>query len=90
MIENLTIKELLQIEEELGGAIASSPERDAKVNMLKYLQIGRVMHYEAEYDGLFYELNKEGGLERLRNIAPDRSKKNLQPEVHNLQGCEGD
>ncbi|CAN0519837.1 unnamed protein product, partial [Laminaria digitata] len=77
------------MEEELGGATASSPERDAKVNMLKYLQIGTVKHYEAAYDGLFYQLNKEGGLERLRNIAPDRSKANLQPKVHNLQGCEG-
>ena len=89
MIEDITIKGLLQMEEELGGATASSPERDAKVNMLKYLQIGTVKHYEAAYDGLFYELNKEGGLERLRNIAPDRSKANLQPKVHNLQGCEG-
>lgn len=88
MGEKITIKELLQMEAELDGATTPSRERDAKVNVLKYLQVGTVQQYEAAYDGLFYELNKEGGLECLRSIAPLRTKDYLQPKVHNVQGCE--
>lgn len=86
----ISIKEILQLEEGLSGAPAPSIERDAKVNLLKYLQISAVKKYEEAYDGLFYELNKEGGLECLRSIAPLRPKGSfLQPKVYGVQGGEG-
>lgn len=81
------IKELLSLEAELEKSCestTSSIDRDAKVNMLKYLQVGTVVRYEYAYDGLCYELNKQGGLECLRNIAPVRSKDFLQPKVFEL------
>ena len=86
----ISITEVLRLEEELNSAPAPSIERDAKVNMLKFLQVCAVKKYEEAYDGLFYELNKKGGLQRLRSITPIRSKDNfLQPKVYDLQGCDG-
>lgn len=87
----ISIKEVLRLEEDLNSSSpAPSVERDAKVNLLKYLQISAVKKYEEAYDGLFYELNKEGGLERLRSITPVRSRRNfLQPKVYDLRGCGG-
>lgn len=39
---------------------------------------------------MFYELNKDGSLERLRSITPLKSKGSfLQPKVYGVQGCEG-
>ncbi|CAM9305418.1 unnamed protein product [Ectocarpus fasciculatus] len=59
------------------------------MNILKYLQVQTVMKYEREYDDLYYELNKTGGLECLRSIAPVRSTDLLQPKVLDLQDCRG-
>ncbi|CAM9093379.1 unnamed protein product [Laminaria digitata] len=90
MIEGFSIEALLQLEKELNSEPARSIERDAKVNLLKFLQISTVKKYEEAYDGLCYELSKEGGLERLRKITPVRSKeKFLQPKVYDLLDCEG-
>ncbi|CAM9100048.1 unnamed protein product, partial [Laminaria digitata] len=82
----MNIRGLLQLEEELKSATAPSLERDAKVNLLKYLQVQTVQYYGVAWDGLFYELNKRVGLECLRNIKPVRSEIDfLQPKVYNLQ-----
>ena len=90
MTGKFTIKELLELETELNSATAPSLQRDAKVNILKYLQIDTVKHYEAACDELLYELHKGGGLQRLRNIKPFKSEVAfLQPKVYDLQGCEG-
>lgn len=51
------------------GSATSPVEQDAKVNMIKYLQIQTVSQYEKAYDALYYELNKQRGLGCLRNIA---------------------
>lgn len=75
-----TIKELIELEQELKCA-EPSLERDAKVNILKFLQVQTVNRFQEAYDGLYYELNKNGGLECLRNIVPARSKDFLQPKV---------
>lgn len=85
-----TIKELLEMEEELHKITVPSIERDAKVNLLKYLQIFAVQLYEEEYDAFFHELNVDGGLEVLRNISRMRSKDTfLQPKVFVIPGCGG-
>lgn len=77
------------MEDELKGA-RPSLERDAKVNLLKYLQVQTVNAYEAAYDGLFFDLNKDGGLECVRGIDPVSPKGPiLQPKVLDLQGYEG-
>lgn len=79
-----TIKKLLELEEELKSA-EPCLERDAKVNILKYLQVQTVNRFQEAYDGLYYELNKNGGLGCLRNIVPTRSKDFLQPKVLDRQ-----
>ncbi|CAM9778863.1 unnamed protein product [Ectocarpus fasciculatus] len=85
------IKELIRLEAELKKSCDSSATppvvRDAKVNMLKYLQIQTVLQFEAAYDTLYYELDKEGGLECLRSIVPFRSKDFFQPKVFESHGC---
>ncbi|CAN0498448.1 unnamed protein product, partial [Ectocarpus sp. 8 AP-2014] len=84
------IKELIHLEAELKKSCGSATPpvvRDAKVNLLKYLQIQTVLQFEAAYDTLYYELDKEGGLECLRDIAPFRSKDFSQPKVLELHGC---
>lgn len=82
---NVDIEELIRLEAELekscGSATPYSVDRDAKVNMLKYLQIDTVSQFEAAYDALYYELNKQGGLECLRDIASARPDDLLQPKV---------
>ncbi|CAM9842442.1 unnamed protein product, partial [Ectocarpus sp. 6 AP-2014] len=90
---NVDIEKLLRPENELKTereSATSSVTLEAKLNILKYLQVETVQQYEAAYDALYYDLNKKGGVERLRNIAPVRSKNLLQPMVFQLQGCEGD
>lgn len=83
------MEELLQLEDRLTSA-EPSLERDAKLNLLKYTGIYTVKLYESAYDGLFYGLGKEGGLEPLRNITPVKTKGQfLQPKVCDVQGCEG-
>ncbi|CAB1117943.1 unnamed protein product [Ectocarpus sp. CCAP 1310/34] len=84
------IKDLIGLEAELKKSCDSATPpvvRDAKVNLLKYLQIQTVLQFEAAYDNLYYELGKEGGLECLRDIAPFRSKDFSQPKVLELHGC---
>ncbi|CAM9579044.1 unnamed protein product, partial [Ectocarpus sp. 13 AM-2016] len=90
---NVDIEELFCLESELGnewGSTTSSVDRDAKKNMLKYLQVEAVFQYHEAFDDLYYELEKEGGLECLRSIAPVRSRNLLQPKVLEPQDCEED
>ncbi|CAN0065051.1 unnamed protein product [Ectocarpus sp. 12 AP-2014] len=84
------IDKLIRLEAEL--KTLCEPEKSpvslvAKVNVLKYLQVQAVQQFQAEYDNLYYELNKTGGLECLRSITPVRSKELLQPKVLDLQDC---
>ncbi|CAM9235730.1 unnamed protein product [Ectocarpus sp. 12 AP-2014] len=84
------IDKLIRLEDEL--KTLCEPEKSpvslvAKVNVLKYLQVQAVQQFQAEYDNLYYELNKTGGLECLRSITPVRSKELLQPKVLDLQDC---
>ncbi|CAM9846324.1 unnamed protein product [Ectocarpus sp. 4 AP-2014] len=84
------IKDLIRLEAELKkscDSVTPPVVRDAKVNLLKYLQIQMVLQFEAAYDTLYYELDKEGGLECLRDIAPFRSKDFYQPKVLELHSC---
>ncbi|CAM9892229.1 unnamed protein product [Ectocarpus fasciculatus] len=86
------IDDLIRLEAELKTSRkreTSPVGLDAKMNILKYLQVQTVMKYEREYDDLYYELNKTGGLECLRSIAPVRSTDLLQPKVLDLQDCRG-
>lgn len=90
---DIDIEELLALETGLKTqreSATSSVSLDAKLNILKYLQVQTVVQYQAAYDALYYDLNKEGGVECLRNIAPVRSKDLLQPKVLELQGCDED
>lgn len=85
----ININEVLLLETELKtqGETAPSASLDAKVNLLKYLQVQAVLQYQAEYDALCYELNRDGGLECLRRIPPVQSKTLLQPKILELQEC---
>eukprot|EP00903_Cladosiphon_okamuranus_P018852 g17340.t1 len=90
---NVDIEELLRLENELKSQredATSSVCLDAKVNILKYLQVQTVLQYQAGYDALYYELNKEGGLECLRSIAPVRAGDLVQPKSFELQHCDED
>ncbi|CAM9400423.1 unnamed protein product [Ectocarpus sp. 8 AP-2014] len=90
MEDELDINELLQMEIELEGN-ALSLERDAKVNLLKFLQVKTVKKYERAYDSLYYELNMDGGLECLHRIEELNPKSSLlQPEGLEPQGCDAD
>lgn len=85
------IKELCRLENELKNPrerAVPSVQRDAKMNMLKYLQIQKVREFEQAYDDLYYELNMEGGLECVRSVARMRSKDLLQPKVLALDDCD--
>lgn len=96
---SISIAKLNEIEGELANGVPDL-ERDAKVHLLKYLKVRTVKEYEAAYDGFFYKLNKEGGVECLRQIEPippnnvdlASSKESwpvrLQPKVLDLQGLE--
>ncbi|CAM9212844.1 unnamed protein product, partial [Ectocarpus sp. 8 AP-2014] len=87
------IDEVLRLEAELKTSRereTSSVSLDAKVNLLKYLQVHAVNQYEEEYDNLYYELNRTGGLDCLRSIAPVRSTGVFQPKVLDLQDCSED
>lgn len=75
-----TIKELNELENELKSA-EPSLGRDAKINILKYLQVQTVCRFQEAYDGFYYDLNKNGRLECLRNIVPAQSNTFLQPKV---------
>lgn len=87
---DIDIDKLIRLETELKTereSETSSVSLSAKVNILKYLQVQTVSQYQAAYDALCYELNKEGGLECLRNIVPVPSKDLVQPKVLKLQDC---
>ena len=89
------INELLRMESELEGDASSmrepSLERDAKVNLLKFLQIRTVKKYEEAYDDLYYELSMGEGLGCLRRIEELDPKSNLiQPKVLEQQGFDAD
>lgn len=86
---NVNINEVLRLEAELKAQGESSPSASlaAQVNLLKYLQVQAVMEYQSQYDALYYDLNKEGGLECLRNIAPVPTRHLLQPKVLEVQDC---
>eukprot|EP00903_Cladosiphon_okamuranus_P006199 g6096.t1 len=89
----LDIEELLALETKLNTqceSATSSVRLDAEVNILRYLQVQTVLKYEAAYDALYYELNKDGGLACLHKIAPVRSTDLVQPKVLELQDCNED
>ncbi|CAM9526865.1 unnamed protein product [Ectocarpus sp. 12 AP-2014] len=89
----VNIDEVLRLEAELKAfreRETSPVSLDAKVNLLKYFQVHAVKQYEEEYDNLYYELNRTGGLDCLRSIAPVRSTGVFQPKVLNLQDCSED
>ncbi|CAB1118953.1 unnamed protein product [Ectocarpus sp. CCAP 1310/34] len=80
----IDIKALRRLEDDLkAGKISAttSVERDAMVNLLKYLQIETVHQFETAYDRLCFELDKDGGLACLRSIAPIQSADRQQPKV---------
>ncbi|CAM9883518.1 unnamed protein product [Ectocarpus sp. 4 AP-2014] len=82
LVQLYGIEELLRLETELktseGG---TSPAcRDAKANILKYLQVRTVTNFEQHYDDLYLGLNKRE-LEYLQSIVPARSKELLQPKL---------
>ncbi|CAB1096777.1 unnamed protein product [Ectocarpus sp. CCAP 1310/34] len=84
------ISELLRLEAELKSSRARETwtvSLDAKVNLLKYLQIQTVLQFQAAYDDMYYELHQTGGLDCLRSIAPVRSTGVFQPKVLDLQDC---
>ncbi|CAM9324990.1 unnamed protein product [Ectocarpus sp. 13 AM-2016] len=87
------ISALVRLEAELKTSCEramSSVVLDAKVNLLKYLQVQTVLQFQAAYDDLYHELHKTAGLDCLRSIAPVRSTAVLQPKVLHLQGCSED
>lgn len=97
--ELVDIKDLLRLEDELQnpwfwqrwfGSATRFVGREAKLNLLKYLQIRTVLRYEGEYDSLQHELSREGGLDCLRSIARFRSQDLLQPKVLAPQDCDKD
>ncbi|CAM9521442.1 unnamed protein product [Ectocarpus sp. 4 AP-2014] len=84
------INDLLHLEAELKTSRergTSSVSLDAKVNLLKYLQVQTVLQFQEAYDDLCYELNKTGGLDCNRSIAPVRSTGVFQPKIFDLQDC---
>lgn len=75
-----SIQELLELENDMRSDLPSL-DRDAKVNLLKYLQVQRVQEYQVEYDRLYFTLSRGGNLECLRdNIAAARFKPMEQPK----------
>ncbi|CAM9384613.1 unnamed protein product, partial [Ectocarpus sp. 13 AM-2016] len=80
------IQELLELEKDIRSNLPSL-DRDAKVNLLKYLQAQRVQEYQVEYDRLYFTLSRGGNLECLRrnNMAAARFKPMEQPKKLGLQ-----
>lgn len=95
MGHGLNINKLRQMEKDLEGDTISmrgpSLERDAKVNLLKFLQVRTVEEYELAYDNLYYELNMRPGRECLRRVQDlDPKSDLLQPKILEAQGCDAD
>ncbi|CBJ33189.1 expressed unknown protein [Ectocarpus siliculosus] len=87
---NVDIMEILRLEAELKTSCESETSHvslDAKVNILKYLQVQAVQQFQAAYDELYYKLNLTGELDCLRSIARARSTGFFQPKVLDLRGC---
>lgn len=91
MNDEPSINGLVQLEKELDSA-GPSLQRDAKINLLKLLQVSTVTNFEAAYNDLYYELNRDGGLECLRRIqpVPAESGRFLQPKELDLRNFEED
>ncbi|CAB1110066.1 unnamed protein product [Ectocarpus sp. CCAP 1310/34] len=73
MNDHCDINKLVRLEAHLNGTscgVESPLRRDAKVNLLKFLQTGAVKSFERSYDDMVFELDKTGGLSCLRNIVP--------------------
>lgn len=95
MGDGLNINKLRQMEKDLEADTISmggpSLERDAKVNLLKFLQVRTVEEYELAYDNLYDELNMHPGRECLRRVQDlDPKSDLLQPKVLEAQGCDVD
>lgn len=90
MNDQCDINKLLRLEAHLKGSscgVESPRLRDAKVNLLKFLQTGAVKTFERSYDDRVFELDKTGGFECLRNIVPVKSDVALaQKKGLDLQG----
>ncbi|CAM9292560.1 unnamed protein product [Ectocarpus sp. 12 AP-2014] len=72
MNDHCDINKLLRLDAHLNGTscgIESPLRRDAKVNLLKFLQTGAVKSFERSYDDMVFDLDKTGGLACLRNIV---------------------
>ena len=65
--QGLGIHKLLRLETEL-EKLPSSIERDAKVNLLKYLQVHTVKEYERLSTGLYFDLRRDEGFDQLYRI----------------------
>ena len=78
--QRLGIHELLRLETEL-EKLPSSIERSAKVNLLKYLQVGPVKKYKRLSTGLYFDLRRDKGFDQLYRIHEKQEPKNglVQP-----------
>lgn len=80
--EGWCIHELLRCETEL-NKLPSSIERDARVNLLRYLQVSTVKNYERVYTGLYFDLRRDEGFHELYMV-----KEKKQPESGLVQPME--
>lgn len=62
------ISELLEIEQNL-NRLDPGIERDAQINLLKYLQVNEIKYYERIADCLYFEEVLKNGLDNLRTIC---------------------
>lgn len=94
MDHELDIDELCQMEKELDGDACSirepAHERNAKVNLLKFLQTGTVLKYEEAFDDLVYELNMREELKCLRRIEPVPADSGLMQPKAFQRSCHED
>ena len=65
--QGLCIDELLRLETEV-EELPSSIERSAKVNLLTYLQVDKVLEYERVSTGLYFDLRQDKGFDQLFRI----------------------
>ena len=78
--QGLGIHKLLGLETELEER-PSSIERNAKVNLLRYLQFNTVLQYERVSTGLYFDLRRDEGFDQLYSIHEKQEPKNglVQP-----------
>ncbi|CAN0360355.1 unnamed protein product, partial [Ascophyllum nodosum] len=72
--QGLGIHELLRLETEL-EELPFSIERNAKVNLLKYLQVDTVQKYERLSTGLYFDLRRDEGFDQLYRIHEKQGPK---------------